>query len=132
MKFKFDKVMVIDDNSIDLYIAGKLMAKHHFAENVLSFDTAMKALDYLEQHHNFPLELPEIILVDIYMPVMSGFDFLEAYDKLSPELKQHCRVYVVSSTIDEDDIRRVTENVNVVGFGVKSLSKVFLDTILVL
>lgn len=129
LKYKFSRVMVIDDNPIDIYIAGKLMSKRNFSEKVFAFGSAKSALSFLEHHIDDPGNLPQVIFVDIYMPVMSGFDFLEAFDKFPAEVKKHCRIFVVSSSIDQCDIRRVNENANVEGFGTKTISAGFLDSI---
>ena len=60
---------------------------------------------------------------------MSGFDFLEAYEKLPLDFKQNCRAYVISSTIDDDDIGRARRDKNVISFQVKPINKEFLQRI---
>jgi len=74
--------------------------------------------------------LPQIIFADIYMPEMSGFEFMEAYDKLPMSLKNNCRVHIISSTIDHDDISHGQSDKNVVAFQVKSINKEILDLLL--
>ena len=124
--YKCKNIMVIDDNTIDLYIASKVIMKNNFAENILTFTSAAEALDYLVRHENIPSLLPEVILVDIYMPVMSGFEFMKAYDKLSDNIKEHCNAYIVSSSIDEDDINRTRQDKNVIAFQEKPVTAAFL------
>ena len=74
--------------------------------------------------------LPQVIFVDIYMPLMSGFEFLDAYEKLPLDLKNNCRTYIISSTIDDDDIVRARRDKNVISFQVKPINKEFLDRII--
>jgi hypothetical protein len=62
--------------------------------------------------------------------MMSGFEFLEAYDKLPLDLKNNCRTYIVSSTIDNDDILRARRDRNVISLQVKPINKEFLDRII--
>ena len=127
---KFETVMIIDDNMIDIYISSRMISKNNFGKKVLKYTNAKEALKYLQENQENISQLPQMIFVDIYMPIMSGFEFLEAYDKLSPTLKNHCRAYVVSSTIDEDDIARANGDINVVSFQVKPITKEFLDLVI--
>ena len=126
---KFNTVMVIDDNNIDLYIASKVISKNLFAEKILTYTSAIDALQYLADNESNPAALPEIILVDIYMPVMSGFEFMQAFDKLSLNVKKNCRAYIISSTIDENDITKTRQDRNVVAFQEKPITVDFLNAI---
>ena len=126
---KFETVMIIDDNTIDLYVCSRMIIKNNFGKKVLQYSVATEALKYLQDNQNNFSELPQIIFVDIYMPVMSGFEFMTEYDKLSLALKQHCKVHIISSTIDNQDIVNSRTNDNVVSFQVKPITKEFLDRI---
>jgi len=123
---KFETVMIIDDNIIDLYISSRMITKNNFGKKVLQYSAAEEALKYLKENQDNIPELPQIIFVDIYMPIMSGFEFLEAYDKLPLTLKDRCKVYIISSTIDNEDIARAKSDKNVVLFQVKPINKEFL------
>lgn len=127
---KFEKVMIIDDNIIDLYVSSRIITKNNFGKKVLQYTAAEEALKYLQENQNNISELPKVIFVDIYMPVMSGFKFLEEYDKLSLTLKNHCKTYIISSTIHDDDIVKARTDTNVVSFQVKPITKEFLNRII--
>ena len=127
---KFETVMIIDDNLVDLYIISRMITKNNFGKNVLHYTEAQEAMKYLVEHQDNISKLPKIIFVDIYMPLMSGFEFLEVYDTLSATLKNYCKTYVISSTIDSEDIARSSHNKNVVSFHVKPITKEFLDRII--
>ncbi len=129
MKSKFKKVMLIDDNTIDLYITSRLITKYNFGEEIIQYTSAKKALDFLQENQNDFTELPQVIFVDIYMPRMSGFDFMAKYDEFPSDLKNHCQVYMMSSSIDENDIRRAENDINIIGFQEKTVTKEFLDSI---
>lgn len=120
---KFETVMIIDDNLVDLYIISRMITKNNFGKNVLHYTEAEEAIKYLQENQDRTSKLPQIIFVDIYMPLMSGFEFLEAYDKLSTTLKNYCKVYIISSTIDNEDIARSSNNRNVLAFQVKPITK---------
>ena len=125
---KFGKVMIIDDNSIDLYVNAQVIVRSNFGNEVIQFSSARKALEYLKSSE-IDHSLPEVIFVDIYMPGMSGFEFMEAYGRLSAAIKKHCSVYIISSSIDQQDIDRAEADSNVIAFHQKPLSKAFLQTI---
>jgi len=127
---KFETVMIIDDNLVDLYIISRMITKNNFGKNVLHYTEAEEAMKYLQENQDNVSKLPQIIFVDIYMPLMSGFEFLEVYDTLSAALKNYCKTYVISSTIDNEDIARSSRNKNVVCFHVKPITKEFLDRII--
>jgi CheY-like chemotaxis protein len=129
---KIKNVMIIDDNEIDILIASRLILKHSFAENIIKYTDPKEALNYLIENQNDAVALPEVILLDIMMPLMTGFEFMEAYDQLDASIKKHCKVYIVSSTIDKDDIQRAQNDKNVVGFQVKPINDKFIGLISVL
>jgi CheY-like chemotaxis protein len=126
---KFERVMVIDDNVIDLYISKRLILKNKFGKNVLEYFSAENALKYLQDHQETISMWPQIIFIDIYMPVMSGFEFMEAFEKLPSTLKKNCKVFIISSTIDENDIERSRLDKNLTAFQVKPITKEFLNSI---
>jgi CheY-like chemotaxis protein len=126
---KFEKIMIIDDNMIDLYITKRLIIKNIFGKNVLEYFSAEKALKYLHEHQKTISMWPEIIFIDIYMPEMSGFEFMESYNLLCEKLKKYCKVYIISSTIDEYDIERTRLDKNLTAFQVKPITKEFLESI---
>lgn len=126
---KFEKVMIIDDNIIDLYITKRLIIKNLFGKNVLEYFSAEKALKYLHEHQNTISICPQVIFIDIYMPEMSGFEFMESYNLLCETLKKNCKVYIISSTIDEYDIERSRLDKNLTAFQVKPITKEFLKSI---
>ncbi|HJY12798.1 MAG TPA: response regulator, partial [Flavobacterium sp.] len=57
-----------------------------------------------------------IIILDVQMPVMNGFEFLKAYAKLDSELKKGNQIYVLSSTLDPDEIKEISESIYVTNF----------------
>ena len=122
-------VMIIDDSTFDLYIASSMIRNNKFAENVMEYSNAEKALLYLQDNQDDLKKLPKVIFLDIYMPFMTGFEFLERYAKLSDKLKKYCRVYVLSSTIADSDIERTLIDLNTESFLLKPLTKEFLDDI---
>src|ERR1051326_7834347 len=88
----FKKVMVIDDNEVDRYIATRHILKYGFAGEVIAIESANAALAYLNSNTNNAADLPGLIFLDINMPEKNGFDFLDEFDKLPDSIKNNCSV----------------------------------------
>lgn len=100
------RVMVVDDAPIDRMIAQKVMTRQGFAEQVVAAESAMDALQYLKSHEEDPDSLPSLIFLDINMPEMSGFDFLDAYNNLPETIKRKCIIVMLSSSLHPEDKQR--------------------------
>ncbi len=118
MQNKVQKVMLIDDNDIDLKINAKLISFSKLFDEIIICQSGEDALDYLNKYLQEPEKLPDFILLDIQMPEMDGFEFLENY-KSFPE---KCPVAMLSSTLDFGDIQRAEANPYVVKLLKKPLS----------
>ncbi len=110
MEYKYKKAMVIDDNQIDLYIAEMVMSTTGFAEKVVLVGSAKEALDYLNPLDENPEELPDLIFLDINMPEMTGFDFLNAYQHLPENIRKKCIIMMLTTSLDEDDRTQAEHN----------------------
>ena len=102
--------MVIDDNPIDLYIAEMVMATTRFAEKVICLDSAKEALAYLRRLDDCTDELPSLIFLDINMPEMTGFEFLNEYRSLPENIRAKCIIMMLTTSLDENDRRKAEEN----------------------
>lgn len=110
MEYKYKKVMVVDDNEIDLYIAEMLMGTTGFAEKVICVSSAREALAYLKPLHADPEALPQFIFLDINMPEMTGFDFLNEYQHLPENIRKKCIIMMLTTSLDEDDRMQAERN----------------------
>ena len=106
----FKKVMLIDDNEIDLKINSKIISLANLFDEIILCQSGEEGLDYLTKYINQPEKLPDFILLDIQMPEMDGFEFLEEYKQLPTK----CPVAMLSSTLDFGDIKRAEANAYVV------------------
>ncbi|OYX86570.1 MAG: hypothetical protein B7Y83_01040 [Flavobacteriales bacterium 32-34-25] len=129
LKPNFERIMIIDDNQIDLYIFSKLLTKNNFCKNILQYSSAEKALKYITENQGNSQLMPQIIFLDIYMPVMDGFEFLENYRQLFKNTTQNCKIIMVSSSIDNSDISRAKLDKNVALYATKPISKNLFDNI---
>jgi CheY-like chemotaxis protein len=102
--------MVIDDNQIDLYIAEMVMATTQFAEKVICVSSAREALAYLKPLYETVDELPSLIFLDINMPEMTGFDFLNEYQHLPENIRKKCIIMMLTTSLDENDRKQAEGN----------------------
>ena len=123
MEYKYKKAMVIDDNQIDLYIAEMVMGTTGFAEQVICVGSAKEALAYLKPLYENPEALPDLIFLDINMPEMTGFDFLNEYQHLPENIRKKCIIMMLTTSLDEDDRMQAERNQFVRKFLNKPLDK---------
>ncbi|WP_207429249.1 response regulator [Pedobacter sp. SYSU D00535] len=116
------KVIIIDDDPIHQRIAQIMIQKHQIYEEYGSYTEAGKALEYLEENLDNENNLPDVILLDLNMPVIDGWDFLDKFDMIRDKLVKNIRIYIVSSSVDEKDILRSQTYSYVHGFISKPLS----------
>jgi len=119
----FKKIMVIDDNPTDRYIAKRMAEKYHFAEEIILQESALEALNYIRSLENTPDLLPQFIFLDINMPGMNGYEFLEEYANLSESIRTNCIVLMITTSIHPDDFKRAEHNPSVFRFLNKPLDR---------
>jgi CheY-like chemotaxis protein len=127
--YRYKKALLIDDNEIDNFINKKLLLKTRFALDIIEKKSATSALEFLRNIGDEPESIPDIIFLDIMMPVMDGFDFLDEYDNLSAEIKNSCRIIMLSSTESFKDLNRANSNKYVYKFLNKPLTEMVLAAI---
>lgn len=113
-------ILLVDDNEFDLFLNEKFLQLKDVAQSIQKFSEANKALDYL---NNTDInEMPDLILLDIHMPIMDGFDFISAYKNLPEQKLQKIKVVMVSSSIDKDDTARAEAEPHVLDLLTKPLN----------
>jgi CheY-like chemotaxis protein len=124
---RFMETLLIDDNSTSVFLTERLLKRESFSENIRSFLSAQDALGYLEER--LPLYAPEVIFLDLNMPVMDGWDFLEALQPHAPNLADRCRIYILTSSLAPSDAAKAKEYTLVSGLIHKPVDRQMLHTI---
>lgn len=103
-------VMLIDDNEIDNLINQKMIEAANIAEHIYIHTGARSAIEFLRNLEKLDKEtenvMPEVIFLDIDMPLMDGFQFLDEFDKLSEGTKKKCKVVMLTSSINPQDVNK--------------------------
>ena len=117
---KHGLIAIIDDDELDRYIFKKIVLLTCPSYQFIDFSNGQEALNYIKKHANNPLALPDILLLDIRMPFLNGWQYLEQYGKLKPGLAKATRHYVCSSSIERFDME--FKNSNLFGYFVKPIA----------
>jgi CheY-like chemotaxis protein len=118
-------VCLIDDDKIYQFTARKILESTGLAKNILSFYNGKEAIGFFqEKQNNSKDELPDVIFLDINMPVMNGWQFLDEYQKLNSSLKSAITIYMVSSSVDDSDIQKSKEYSTVAEYIVKPITRI--------
>ena len=117
---KIDTACIIDDDLIFVFGAKRMMELADFCTSCLVYGDGKEALDNLSAINGSDENLPDVILLDLNMPVMDGWQFLEEFIKI-PKKKQII-IYIVTSSVDPEDLNKVKSYDSVKNYIVKPLS----------
>jgi CheY-like chemotaxis protein len=124
-----DLVMLVDDNETDNFISKRIIEITKFAKRVEVKGSGQSALEYLKENENNPENLPNIIFLDINMPIVDGFVFLYEFEKFNELVRSRCKVIILSSSDNKRDIDKIVNNNHVIKFITKPLTESSLDEI---
>ncbi len=113
--------MCIDDDPIALLVIGSCIKKAGIANEVIKMESAENALNYFRTLHD-DVNIPSLIFLDLNMPVMDGWDFLNVFTAEFPSLFTKTKVVILSSSVDPDDKLLSEENDWVLKFIPKPIS----------
>jgi CheY-like chemotaxis protein len=104
--------ILIDDSIFDLLTEEKLLLKSGLTDTVKPFSSAQEAIKFLKEQTG---DMPEtVILLDLQMPEINGFEFTRHFAAMSEEMRKRIRIYMISSTVDSMDIEEAKANPHII------------------
>jgi CheY-like chemotaxis protein len=98
------KIMIIDDNPMDQLITKYVLKKEYAFEEVMLMASALAALEYLEANQDNIAALPNLILLDLDMPELNGFGFLDRFSTFAEVVRNTCKIVVLTASEVSEDI----------------------------
>ena len=115
--------IIIDDDRYNNIICNAVLKKRPFAATISLFESADEGMSYIQQNYSEKQdELKTVLLLDINMPLKNGWEFMNDFEMLDATIREQFRVFMLSSSIDENDFSRASQNPNVQNYIVKPLT----------
>lgn len=118
-----NSMYLVDDDEIFRFLTNKIVKESKMVQKIWMFSNGLEALSSLLEAQNQQHNLPEIILLDLTMPIMDGWEFLEEFSQIRLNLKDPISIYIVSSSISPKDIARVNDYSSVKDYVIKPITK---------
>lgn len=123
MSNPFPHFIIIDDSQLDCFIGEKIIQNTGKYSSIKSYMQATEAYEVIKNSAPDLANPITIIILDIQMPVMNGFQFIEAFEALPEEIKANYAIFMFSSSINENDKNRIENHTSIRKFYGKPISK---------
>lgn len=97
---------LVDNDELFVLLTKRIISRTDLVDHLQVYKNGLDAINYLTLNSNNPDALPEIILLDLSMPILNGWQFLEAYSKIVSSIEKKITIYIYSSSISPDDFSR--------------------------
>ena len=116
-------IKLIDDDEIFTYIIKKIIEESEISEQITIFNNGRDAINYLTEAAEEESLLPKVIFLDLNMPLLDGWGFLDEYIRLKPKMCKKINLYVITSSVSTYDHEKSKEYSDITDFIVKPLAK---------
>jgi CheY-like chemotaxis protein len=119
---KINTFCIVDDDDIYQFTTSVLLKKTDLVNKIIVFSNGLKAINFLKDEIGNKENIPDVLFLDINMPVMDGWEFLEEYLLIKPMIPKTVVIYMVSSSVDEKDVLKAKSISALSGYLVKPIS----------
>lgn len=121
---KPNRFIIIDDDALNNKICHVTIEKVEKGAHITTFTDPREGFDYIVKEYS-RTDHQEIatLFLDINMPVMNGWEFLELFDALDPQIHSRLKIFILSSSVDKRDMEKAKENKHVIYYMIKPLTK---------
>ena len=123
------RILLVDDEEVSNFLAKKLIERSKDGCHIDTVNNGDEALNFINERHASNRPLPDFIFLDLNMPILDGFGFLDAFNQLAIPQKEKIRIFIVSSSLDHNDSIKAKE-LGATQFISKPLNTQIITTIL--
>ncbi|MBO0590914.1 response regulator [Cellulophaga sp. E16_2] len=117
-----ENACVIDDDPISVFGLKKVLRKTNLCKDIIVYQNGFEAITSLKELLEIKKNLPPIIFLDLNMPIMDGWDFLEDFIKIPETDRENVKIYIISSSVDPRDLLKAKSYSEVNNFFVKPIT----------
>jgi CheY-like chemotaxis protein len=114
-------IAIIDDDRVYHFILSSIINKNKLADSILSFMDGEEAIQYLTNNKTENEKIPDIVFLDMNMPIMDGWLFLEEYERIKKDITKKTVIFMISSSVDPIDIERAGNIIEITDYIVKPI-----------
>jgi CheY-like chemotaxis protein len=122
-------IMLVDDNDTDNFINKRAIERAGISDDIVIKNSGLGALEYFRDHLDDLSMLPDLVFLDINMPMVDGFDFLYKYAGYPACVKDKCKIVVLSSSDNKKDMERIAQDYHVTNYILKPLMREDLNNL---
>ena len=129
MALKLNSILLVDDDKATNFVHKFAIKKANCIEKVVVVENGLEALEYLQPKENEPSTKPNIIFLDINMPIMNGWQFLEEYEKLNQNNRGDIVLIMLTTSLNPDDLNKAKSFSTISGYRNKPLTVKMIEEI---